>query len=132
MNACGNSCILVVEDDAEVSQAVSQMLQHLGYTPVISRDAQEAYELVQTRSFALLLVDYRMPEMTGLDLIFMLRQEGCNVPVIMMSGYLATEERVSGQGLDVCAVLKKPVTAEQLESAIRNAIGLRVVPQSAA
>jgi two-component system response regulator HydG len=109
--------ILVVEDDAEVLQAIAQMLNHLGNGVTECGRAEDAFGLVQAEQFDLLLIDYRMPEMTGLDLIVMLRQEGCNVPVIMMTGYPATEERVASQSLGVFAILKKPVTPEQLAGA---------------
>lgn len=110
--------ILVVEDDGEVSRAVAHMLNHLGHGVTECGQAEEAFGLVQAEHFDLLLIDYRMPEMTGLDLIVMLRQEGCNVPVIMMTGYPATEERVASQSLGVFAILKKPITPEQLAGAV--------------
>ena len=111
--------ILVVEDDGEVLQAIAQMLNHLGYGVTECGRAEEAFGLVQAEQFdLLLLIDYRMPEMTGLDLIVMLRQECCNVPVIMMTGYPATEERVASQSLGVFAILKKPITLEQLTGAM--------------
>jgi len=110
--------ILVVEDDGEVLRAVSHMLNYLGHAVTECGHAEEAFRLVQAEPFDLLLIDYRMPEMTGLDLIVMLRQEGCNVPVIMMTGYPATEERVTAQNLGVFAILKKPITPEQLSSAM--------------
>ena len=110
--------ILVVEDDVEVSRAVAHMLNYLGHGATECGHAEEAFRLAQAESFDLLLIDYRMPEVTGLDLIVMLRQEGCNVPVIMMTGYPATEERVSAQSLGVFAILKKPITPEQLAGAL--------------
>lgn len=110
--------IFVVEDDVEVLRAVAQMLNHLGHEVTECGHAEEAFGLVQAEHFDLLLIDYRMPEMTGLDLIQMLRQEGCKVPVIMMTGYPATEERVSSQSLGIFAILKKPITPDQLTGAM--------------
>ena len=110
--------ILVVEDDVEVSRAIAQMLNHLGHGVAECGQTEEAFRRVQTGQFDLLLIDYRMPEMTGLDLILMLRQEGCDVPVIMMTGYPATEERVASQSLGISAILKKPITPEQLAGAM--------------
>jgi DNA-binding NtrC family response regulator len=104
--------ILVVEDDVDVSRTIAEMLDRLGHIPAVCN---------QSKSFDLLLIDYRMPEMTGLDLIVMLRQECSNVPIIMMTGYPATEERVSSKRLGVSAILRKPVTAEQLDSTINEA-----------
>jgi DNA-binding NtrC family response regulator len=113
--------ILVVEDDVDVSRTIAEMLDRLGHIPAVCNHAEEAFSLAQSKSFDLLLIDYRMPEMTGLDLIVMLRQECSNVPIIMMTGYPATEERVSSKRLGVSAILRKPVTAEQLDSTINEA-----------
>ena len=110
--------ILVVEDDVEVSRAIAHILSDLGHNPIICNHAEEAFSLIRSQQFDLLLIDYRMPEMTGLDLIVMLRQECCNVPVIMMTGYPATEERVSSQSLGVFAILKKPLSSEQLAGVV--------------
>jgi DNA-binding NtrC family response regulator len=114
--------ILVVEDDTEVRRAVAQMLDQLGYLSVPCSHAQEALDHVQSQKFDLLLIDYRMPDMTGLDLILMLRQESLNVPIIMMTGYSATEDRISSEKLGVFAVLKKPIAAPQLAKTVKDCL----------
>lgn len=70
-----------------------------------------------------MLIDYRLPEMTGLDLILMLRQDNCKVPIVMMTGYSATEERMSSEKLGVFAILKKPIALPQLAKAVEEALG---------
>ena len=114
--------ILVVEDEVEVSRALAEMLEHLGYSPVVCQSAEEAFNLFQTQPFDLLLVDYRMPGMTGLDLVLMLREESFKVPVIIVTGHPATQDRITSKDLGVFAILKKPVTAPQLASAIEETL----------
>jgi CheY-like chemotaxis protein len=114
--------ILVVEDDFEASRAVVQMLDHLGYISVPCSHAQEAFDHIQSQKFDLMLIDYRMPDMTGLDLILMLRQDGCRVPIIMMTGYLATEDRMSSENLGEFAFLKKPINVSQLAKALDESL----------
>ena len=122
-------CILVVEDEAEVSKVVSQILINLGYKTIQCNHAQEALEFMQAKSkeIDLILVDYRMPDMTGLDLIAVLRQENCNVPVIMMTGYAATVDRILAERMDRFTILKKPIGPNQLGQAITASLGT-VVP----
>jgi CheY-like chemotaxis protein len=71
-----------------------------------------------------MLIDYRLPEVTGLDLILMLRQDNCKVPIIMMTGYSATEDRVSSEKLGVFAILRKPITMPQLARATEESLGV--------
>jgi len=110
--------ILVVDDDAEAAAAIVSALQHLGHGAVSCANAQEALALIPTGNFDLLLVDYRMPEMTGLDLIAMLRQDDCQLPVIMMTGHFATDDRVPAEPMGITTILHKPITLPQLAQAL--------------
>lgn len=114
--------ILIVEDDVEVSHILAEMLEHLGYRSVQCGHAQEALEQVRSQPFDLILIDYRMPDMTGVDLIWMLRQDNCHIPVIVMTGYSATEDRISSEKLQVCAVLRKPITLSLLERVVAESM----------
>ncbi len=112
--------ILVVDDDKEASLAIARALEHIGHVAVRAGHAQEALGVIAAQSFDVLLVDYRMPDMTGLDLITLLRQEGCKTPAIMMTGHFATEDRVPAEQLGICAILRKPLTIPLLERALEE------------
>ncbi len=118
----GSRRILVVEDDVEVSKVVAQILGDLGYQSIQCNQVQDALGIVQSGRVDLVLVDYRMPELTGLDLILMLRRDGCNIPVVMMSGYATTESRLSAEGLESFTILKKPLVRELLATALIEAL----------
>ncbi len=112
--------ILVVDDDKEASTAIAQCLEHLGHAAICCGHAQEALALLSTQEFSLLLVDYRMPDMTGLDLIAMLRQENCQIPALMMTGHFATADRVPLEKLGISGILRKPMTLPQLARALED------------
>jgi CheY-like chemotaxis protein len=123
--------ILVVDDDKEASCAIARALEHLGHVAFCCAHAQDALALIPTQHFDLLLVDYRMPEMTGLDLIAMLRQERCGIPAVMMTGHFATEDRVPLEQLGIYLILRKPITLPQLERALEESLaGTRFRPIS--
>jgi CheY-like chemotaxis protein len=106
--------VLVVDDDADVGCTIVRALEHLGHKGIRCGHAQEALDALAAQSFDLLLVDYRMPDMTGLDLIALLRHDGCKIPAIMMTGHFATEDRMPGEQLGICALLRKPLTLPML------------------
>ena len=112
--------ILVVDDDADVGCAVVRALEQLGHRGVRCGHAQEAFDTLLTQAFDLLLVDYRMPDMTGLDLITLLRHEGCRIPAIMMTGHFATGDRLPGGHLGIHALLHKPLTLPVLARALEE------------
>jgi two-component system response regulator HydG len=114
--------ILIVEDDREVAQAISEIIIHLGHVPCACSHVEEALKFLETQKVDLMLVDYRMPDLTGLDLVFILKQEGRNIPVIMMTGYAETVERVSAGRRDEFIVLKKPITIQALAAAVEESL----------
>ena len=122
MQSNSNIQILIVEDDLEVSRAVAQMATQLGYTPFVCNHPGEVLPYLESHKVDLMLIDYRMPEMTGLDLIFLLRQEMRNFPIVMMTGYAQTESRVSAERLGKFIILKKPITIPQLAKAIEESL----------
>ena len=114
--------ILIVEDDREVAEAVAELVRHLGYEPCVCSHADEVLRYIQTNKVDLMLVDYRMPELTGLDLIMMLEQDNWHLPVIMMTGYPQTVSRIPAEKRKEFIVLKKPITIEPLAKAIEESL----------
>ena len=112
--------ILVVDDDADVLKAIGNVLSHHGHTPVLCRSGVDALGLVRAEPFDLLLVDYRMPELTGIDLLAVLNEEDLHLPAIIMTGYAATHDRLAFERLRIVAVLKKPILGAQLLHAIES------------
>ncbi len=110
--------ILIVEDDYEVSRALVQMIAHMGYSAYTCSHAEEALHFLEAHKIDLMLVDYRMPELTGLDLISILKEEGRTLPVVMISGYDETETRAFAEKRDQLVVLKKPIELPVLAAAI--------------
>lgn len=114
--------ILIVDDDGEVAQALAEMAAQLGHAPTVCNRADEVLRYLDFHKVDLMLIDYRMPEMTGLDVVLLLRQENRNIPVVMMTGYAQTKSRVSAGQLDEFIILKKPITTSQLAKAIEESL----------
>ncbi|HEX4141513.1 MAG TPA: response regulator [Candidatus Methylacidiphilales bacterium] len=112
--------VLVVDDDKDVATSIVRALECLGHTATNCGHAQEALEVIARQSFDLLLVDYRMPDMTGLDLITLLREEGRKIPAIMMTGHFATGDRVRVEQLGISTILRKPISLPMLSHALEE------------
>lgn len=110
--------VLVVDDDALVVMGTVAMLEDLGHQAVETSSAREALRVLEHEEVDLLLTDYAMPEMTGLELIKILEERRPGLPVVLASGFADQPvgvERVPNR-------LAKPYRQSQLAAAISDAM----------
>ena len=110
--------VYLIDDDASVRRGLGRLLKSAGYE-VVTCDTPEAYlALTSHRQPSCLLLDIRMPGMTGLDLQRALHDQGRHPPIILLSGHVDTvmAERAMSDG--AVAVLSKPVDFNTLVKAI--------------
>ena len=102
--------VLVVDDDPRARELMQIILRHAGYRVIDAADAQAATALLETERPAILLVDFLMPGMTGLDLCRSVRgrPELAGLRVVLLTGMdgLDTRDEAAVAGVD--AVLTKP------------------------
>ena len=80
--------ILLVDDNAHGLAARKNVLEELGHQTVTASSGVEALECVATQKFNLVVTDYKMPRMDGLELIVRLRKQAPDLPVILISGFV--------------------------------------------
>lgn len=80
--------ILLVDDNAHGLAARKNVLEELGHHIVTASTGIGALEHLTTQKFNLVVTDYRMPRMDGLELIVRLRQQAPDLPVILISGFV--------------------------------------------
>lgn len=99
--------VLVVEDDERVRGAICDYLEELGYAPEPAADGREAMTCFEKEAFRLVVADYKMPGVNGLEVVKAMRLRDPALPVLMVSGY-ATEFAWEARALGI-AVVSKPV-----------------------
>ncbi|MBD0335188.1 MAG: response regulator [Cyanobacteria bacterium Co-bin13] len=119
--------ILVVDDNPDLRAYVSHVLQHVGYQIRTAHNGAVAYEMAQTFRPDLILTDWMMPEVTGLELIQMIRAnpELGSTPIVLLTAKVDDETRIEGveQGAD--AYLGKPFNDRELLAEVRNLLALK-------
>jgi signal transduction histidine kinase/CheY-like chemotaxis protein len=122
--------ILFVDDDPEVAEATSELLQDIGYRPVAARDAEAALAaLDRDPTIVLVLSDIVMPgRLNGLELARTLRQQRPRLPVLLATGY---SQYAAAAATDGFALVEKPYRRVSLAASIRAAID-RAAAQPAA
>src|SRR5689334_9844927 len=82
--------ILLVDDNANGLAARRTVLEELGHRIVTAASGSEALEQFAAHKFDLIVTDYKMPRMDGLELISRLRKQSPGLPIVLISGYVDT------------------------------------------
>ena len=114
-------------DDVEINVMVlDQMLSMLGHTPVGTLSGFEAFALMETSTFDLVLTDFHMPDVTGLDFlknVKALREPARSTPVVVVTADVMSFTNAGLREMGFAGALAKPITAEALKRVIATATG---------
>jgi two-component system, cell cycle sensor histidine kinase and response regulator CckA len=117
--------ILVVDDEEPIRAMLARFLALDHHTALCAATAEEALQILGEREVDLILLDLHMPGLyDGEQLLFLLRDRGSSVPIVVVSGWVDDEATVNGPEC-VCAVLKKPISSRRLLDTVRRALADR-------
>lgn len=126
------SLIYVVDDDVSVCRSLARLLRTAGYDVQTFAGARDLLERGFHTEPSCLLVDYRMPEASGFDLFEGLKANGCEVPVIFISGHGDIPMAVRAMRSGASNFLVKPFDEDALLEAVEQAIAVRRSQQDCA
>ncbi len=119
--AQGQLRVLVVDDDLSVQNLLSEMLKRMGFMPLVADSGAQALELVSQSEVHLVLLDARMPGMSGMDVFTELRATNNNVPVVFASGHVDSDiEALHAQHPESTGILAKPFTMQALHDTLQQ------------
>ncbi|HEO71921.1 MAG TPA: sigma-54-dependent Fis family transcriptional regulator, partial [Candidatus Hydrogenedentes bacterium] len=113
--------IAVVDDERAQRQLLDNALRRAGYDTILCKDGEAA--LVAAPECALMLLDVRMPGMSGLDVLDKLRDEHPGLPVILLTAFIDVRDAVAAIKAGALDYLEKPVDLDELIAAIDDALG---------
>jgi CheY-like chemotaxis protein len=106
--------ILVVDDDHAVRQVTVEMARDLGCDVAQASGGEQALALIDKLTPKLILLDYAMPGMNGLQLARALRERGVTAPIALVTGYAELSEADVAAG-ELAGLLRKPFTIRELQ-----------------
>ena len=111
--------ILLVEDDPDLSRALSRTLEKRGYTVTPCFDGIEAFRLIRQGGHEVILLDLSIPGEDGLHLLQRMRNAGIDTPVLVLTARSSVGDRIAGLNAGGDDYLSKPFDLGELEARIR-------------
>jgi putative two-component system response regulator len=127
--APGRARILIVDDDPVVRETIRDSVEHLGYATREAGSAEEALEHLTKEAPDLILLDVRMPGITGIELCRQLKADQAThlIPVVLLTAQGELETRVAGLEAGADDYFTKPVHLRELRARLRALIRLKRV-----
>jgi len=116
--------ILVADDESHILHVVSLKLRNAGFNVVTARDGQEAFELATQQHPDLLITDYHMPQLSGIELCQKLKQDPAtsSIPAIMLTARGYQLEPGDTEKSGILRMLSKPFSPRQLLATVNEVL----------
>lgn len=112
--------ILIVEDEIDLCDTIAEGLQIDGYAVDSCYDGEEAYELLATENYDLVVLDLNLPRMDGIDILAEIRKQNKELKVLILSARASVSDKVLGLDTGANDYLAKPFDFEEMEARIRS------------
>jgi DNA-binding response OmpR family regulator len=114
--------LLLIDDDTELCEELAEVFKEEGFPTQYTPDPVEGINIIKNGNFHAVILDYKMKQLTGIDVLSMLKQAGQKPKVLMISGRPFIENLVKEHGLQdmVIGVLSKPVDIGVLLKKIKS------------
>jgi len=115
--------VLVVDDEEVIRDVCSQILSADGYLVTTAASGKEALHLVSENEFDAVVTDIMMPDMSGLELLEVIKSTNLSVSTIVITGLGTFDMATQSDRLGAREFVVKPFTPDELSEAVRKALG---------
>lgn len=120
-----NEKILVVDDESTICDSVKKILSRKGYTVENTLNANDAITKLKNQKYDILITDLMMPQMSGMELLDLVKKYYPEIDVLVITGYASIESAVQATKLGALDYIQKPFTPNELVERVQRAIELR-------
>lgn len=111
--------ILIIEDEKKMASFLERGLKEEHYAVDIAYDGEKGWEYAMTNEYDLLIVDWMLPKMSGVEICHKFRKEGKTVPILILTAKDSVEDKIRGLDQGADDYLTKPFSFEELLARIR-------------
>ena len=112
--------ILVVDDEGELCRILDLFLTAQGYAVVTANDGESAVAVVGKGKYDLVLLDCRLPDMSGIEVLRHIKRMDENIPVVIMTGYGTMKEATEAMRSGACNYITKPFDFDSLKLLVED------------
>ncbi|HKA86304.1 MAG TPA: sigma-54 dependent transcriptional regulator [Haliangiales bacterium] len=116
--------LLLIDDEPNILTTLRRAVEIEGYAVDVAGSGKIGLEKLAEREFDLVLLDVRMPDLGGLEVLDRIKADHPDVPVVMMSGHATIETAVQATKLGAVDFLEKPLSSEKVLLTVRNSLRL--------
>lgn len=114
--------ILILEDDTTFAQLLEGFLTKNGHNITLVTHIKQSLKAIESQDFDLLLIDYRLPDGVGLDVLSHIRELGLAIPLIIMTSFNDVRTAVKSMQMGAFDYITKPVNPDELLMVIKNSL----------
>jgi CheY-like chemotaxis protein len=107
---------LIVDDDRDFAESIADLMEMLGHKPQLAYDGKRAVERFREQHFDVVLMDVRMPEMSGIEAFKAVKSIDPDAKVVLMTGYSMDQDLAEAVEAGALGVMHKPVDMRELEA----------------
>jgi DNA-binding response OmpR family regulator len=111
--------ILLVEDERKVASFIARALRETAYAVDVAETGEKGMKLARDNPYDLVLLDIRLPDVSGVEVCRKLRQAGLETPILMLTARSLVEQRVEGLDAGADDYLTKPFALAELSARVR-------------
>jgi PAS domain S-box-containing protein len=115
-------CILVVDDDEGTRKSLTLLLKRKGFETEHAGTGKEALEITQGRPVNLTLLDIKLPDIEGIQLLAPLKKTNPDMSIIMITGFASVESAVRALNAGASGYITKPIDLDEMLTRIKNAL----------
>lgn len=114
--------ILLIEDDLTFSRILEGFLTKKGYQVTVSHKGKDGLKAFETKAFDFILLDYRLPDTTGMDILLEIRKSNTTVPIVIMTSFSDIRTAVKAIKSGAYEYITKPVNPDELLMILQQAL----------
>src|SRR6202790_1630277 len=115
--------VLVVDDDVAICRILNRMFSDEQSQVQISQSVADALGAIGQKLFDVYVMDYKLPDGTGLDVAEQIRSKGSEAPIILISGYDPSAVGLRAEKLRIFDIIEKPFSRATICGAVKKGIG---------
>ncbi len=114
--------ILVIDDEKSIRNTLKDILEYENYEVLLAKDGNEGLEFLKKDTYDLVLLDIKMPEMDGLEVLELIKKDYSNLPIVMISGHGNIDTAVTALKNGAYDFIEKPLDLNRLLVSVRNGL----------